>query len=103
MSCSLRKPLGHGSFSSLVSSADGREIGCGRGGERKLVNSMVCDINPDHGEMKEEPMYGTGMQIVQFGWFCQVSGCDGYGGPVEKRHVRVSQKTTSELEQLALL
>lgn len=49
---------------------------------------MKCDINPAHGEMQEEPMFGAGMVIVQYGWFCQVDGCDGYGGPVEKKTVK---------------
>jgi hypothetical protein len=42
----------------------------------------ICNENPEHGAMKEEPMYGLNNVIMQYGWFCQTPGCDGYGGPV---------------------
>ena len=48
----------------------------------------ICDIDPNHGEMKPEPMYGVGGEILQYGWFCQVPDCDGYGGPVVKAKVK---------------
>jgi hypothetical protein len=48
----------------------------------------ICDINPEHGPMQEEPMYGVGGAIVQYGWFCQVPDCDGYGGPVKHKPVK---------------
>lgn len=56
----------------------------------------ICDVNPDHGYMHEEPMYGKDMEIVQYGWFCQVEDCDGYGGPV-KRKYRARKITVEQL------
>ena len=40
-----------------------------------------CDITPAHGRMQIEPMYGIHNEILQYGWFCAVKDCDGYGGP----------------------
>jgi hypothetical protein len=48
----------------------------------KVAMNPICDANPDHGAMKEEPMYGLNNEILQYGWFCHVPDCDGYGGPV---------------------
>lgn len=48
------------------------------------VNPPICDMDPEHGPMQIEPMYGVdGETIQQFGWFCKVKNCDGYGGPVK--------------------
>jgi hypothetical protein len=61
---------------------------------------MKCDINPDHGEMREEPMYGKDHEILQYGYFCQVPGCDGYGGPVPTK--KIARKKAEPEEQLTL-
>lgn len=68
----------------------------------------ICDVNPHHGEMQEEPMYGAdGKTVEQYGWFCLVKNCDGYGGPVERGKKRapatVEQKKIIESGQMELL
>lgn len=54
---------------------------------------MKCDVNAEHGEMQIEPMYGLNGVIDQYGWFCQHPGCDGYGGPVERKAKPVIRKS----------
>ncbi len=49
----------------------------------------LCDIDPKHGAMTPEHIYLLNGNIDQrFGvyWFCQVEGCDGYGGAVENHN-----------------
>jgi hypothetical protein len=60
------------------------------------VQAMLCDIHPEHGYMQIEPMYGTdGKTIMQYGWFCPVKGCDGYGGPVHA--VKVAKEESGQI------
>lgn len=47
----------------------------------------LCDMDPTHGPMQADPIHKLNGEIdTRFGlyWFCQVPGCDGYGGEVEK-------------------
>lgn len=51
-------------------------------------NAPTCDINSDHGPMQAEPIHHLDGSIAnEYGmfWFCQVPGCDGYGGPVKMK------------------
>jgi len=55
----------------------------------------ICDLDSSHGEMQPEPMYESdGITVRQFGWFCSVPGCEGYGGPVGKveRKVKANEQ-----------
>ena len=55
----------------------------------------VCDVDPEHGEMRVEPIYKSIEPeeiIIGYGWFCAMPDCDGYGGPAPRpkgaRHVK---------------
>lgn len=61
----------------------------------------ICDINPDHGEMQIEPMYGKAGEVLQYGYFCPVPDCDGYGGPAKKQAPAKKVKRDDEAEQLS--
>lgn len=66
--------------------------------------TMLCDLDPAHGEMQAEPIYhldGTINTDYPRYYFCQVLGCDGYGGPVEKPKAK-TKKATKALELLPL-
>jgi hypothetical protein len=69
------------------------------GKEKDKSMKPICDINPEHGEMQEEPMYGVGMVVEQYGWFCRVPDCDGYGGPVKTAS---KKQKVSDQKQLSL-
>ena len=69
----------------------------------------LCSDSPDHGEMQIEPMYGAdGETVVQYGYFCQVKECNGYGGPVPKRATKTPKapepkKPVADIQQLTFL
>ena len=56
-------------------------------------NPPLCNLDPSHGPMQIEPMYGDQALtiILQHGWFCQVKGCEGYGGPAKQ--IKATHKT----------
>lgn len=65
--------------------------------------SPLCDIHPEHGSMQIEPMYGSdGITIVQYGWFCHVKECDGYGGPVKSMKPAAKSNAVNDLIQETL-
>ena len=53
-----------------------------------MTSNPICPDNPDHGEMEIEPWYleySEEKQVIGgYGYWCQVKGCDGYGGTIEK-------------------
>ena len=63
---------------------------------------MFCDINPEHGEMKIEPMYGKDMEIRQYGWFCQAPDCDGYGGLANVKPARKVAEADDKTKPMSL-
>ena len=68
------------------------------------MNAPLCDIEPAHDPMQIEPMYEKdGVTVRQYGWFCSIRDCDGYGGPVKKPKLQtVAQKQTVESGQMEL-
>jgi hypothetical protein len=62
----------------------------------------VCDIDPEHGEMQVEPMYGKGGEILQYGYFCTTPDCDGYGGPAKRTAPARKTRPVSEAEQIEM-
>jgi hypothetical protein len=47
-------------------------------------------------------MFGVHGEIVQYGWFCQAPGCDGYGGPVKEIMKKKAIVKTENENQLVL-
>lgn len=60
----------------------------------------LCDVDPEHGEMRIEPMYKSIEPeiIIGYGWFCAVPECEGYGGPAPRPKGAKHVKATAEFD-----